>query len=81
MSFSTPLGKRQALPASSLSARLMDYRTLAAHLTKFIAQQKEIAGLWNGKDTKGEEEATQAAELIELAQPLLDEPQNLIANE
>jgi hypothetical protein len=60
----------------------MDYRTLAAHLTKFITSQEEIAGLWNG-DLPGSEEdnAHEASDLIELAQPLLDQLKELIADE
>lgn len=60
----------------------MNYRTLAALLTKFIAQQEEIAGLWNG-DEPGtlEDNAHTASDLIELAQPLLDQLKELIADE
>ena len=60
----------------------MDYRTLAGHLTKFIAQQEEIAGLWNG-DNPGtaEDDAHTACDLIERAQPLLNELNELIADE
>jgi hypothetical protein len=60
----------------------MDYRTLAAQLTKFIAQQEEIAGLWNG-DNPGvaEDNAHTASDLIELAQPLLNHLKELIADE
>lgn len=60
----------------------MDYRTLAGHLTKFIAQQEEIAGLWNGDEPgQAEDDAHTASDLIELAQPLLDQLKALIADE
>jgi hypothetical protein len=60
----------------------MDHRTLAAHLTKFITQQEEIAGLWNGDGPgQAEDDAHTASQLIELAQPLLDELKELIADE
>ena len=60
----------------------MDYRTLAVHLTKFIAGQDEIAGLWNGDNPgQAEDDAHTACDLIELAQPLLDELNELIADE
>jgi hypothetical protein len=60
----------------------MNYQTLAAALTAFITQQEEIAGLWNG-DNPGtlEDNAHEASELIELAQPLLDKLKELIADE
>jgi hypothetical protein len=60
----------------------MDYRTLASHLTVFIQGQEEIAGLWNG-DMPGaaEDNAHTASEFIELAQPLLDQLKELIADE
>lgn len=60
----------------------MDYRILAAHLSKFITEQEDIAGRWNG-DLPGtaEDNAHEASRLIELAQPLLDELKLLIANE
>lgn len=60
----------------------MDYRTLAAHLTKFITEQEDIAGRWNG-DLPGaaEDNAHEASDLIELAQPLLDKLKQLIADE
>jgi hypothetical protein len=59
----------------------MDYRSLAGHLTKFIAHQEEIAGSWNGEDEwysyggerYHEDDARTASDLIELAQPLLDQ--------
>jgi hypothetical protein len=60
----------------------MDYQILAAHLSKFITQQEEIAGLWDGdKPGTAEDNAHTASDLIELAQPLLDQLKKLIANE
>jgi hypothetical protein len=60
----------------------MGYRTTAGLLKRFIAQQDEIAGLWDGnKPGQAEENAHEATELIELAQPLLDKLTELIANE
>jgi hypothetical protein len=60
----------------------MDYRTLAAQLTKFIAEQEDIAGLWDGnKPGQVEENALTASYLIRLAQPLLDTLKELVADE
>jgi hypothetical protein len=60
----------------------MDYRTLSGHLSKFIIQQEEIAGLWNGDEpSQAEDDAHMASDLIELAPPLLDELKELIADE
>jgi protein-arginine kinase activator protein McsA len=60
----------------------MNYQTLAAHLSKFITQQEEIASLWDGKTPGAIEDNTHtASNLIELAQPLLDQLKTLIANE
>jgi hypothetical protein len=50
----------------------MHYFALADMLGKFITKQEEIAGLWNGDNPgQAEDDAHNATELIELAQPLL----------
>jgi hypothetical protein len=60
----------------------MDYRNLAAVLTAFIQYNEEVAGLWNGDEPgRAEDDAHTASELIELAQPLLDQLKELITNE
>jgi hypothetical protein len=54
----------------------------ARFVTKFIVQQEEIAGPGNGdRPGQAEEDAHAASDLIELAQPLLDELWELIADE
>jgi hypothetical protein len=60
----------------------MDYRIFAGYLAAFIKQQEELSALWNG-DSDGivADNAQTASHLIELAQPLLDELEALIANE
>jgi hypothetical protein len=60
----------------------MGYRSTAGLLKRFIAQQENIAGLWNGDEPGlAEDNAHQASDLIELAQPLLDKLKALIADE
>ena len=56
----------------------MNYRTLAAHLQLFIDNQKNIANRYNGEDDRAYEESDKARELVEMAQPLLDELKELI---
>jgi hypothetical protein len=60
----------------------MNHRALAARLRLFIDKQTNIAGLWDGKTPGASEDAAhQANDLIELAQPLLDKLQMIIAKE
>jgi hypothetical protein len=48
---------------------------------RVTAQQDEIAGRWNGdRPRQAEDDAHTASDLIELAQPLLDEVKGLIAD-
>lgn len=60
----------------------MNTRTLAAHLQLFIDRKQNIASLWDGKTPgQAEDAAHTASDLIELAQPLLDQLKALIADE
>jgi hypothetical protein len=60
----------------------MNYRTPAAHLQLFIGKQSNIVGLWDGKEPSlAQDNAHTASDLIELAQPLFEKLQELIANE
>ncbi len=56
----------------------MNYQTLAAHLQLFIDNQENIANRYNGQDDRAYEESDKARELVEMAQPLLDELKELI---
>ena len=60
----------------------MSYRTLAAHLQLFIDNQTNISSAWNGDESgQAEDDAHTADDLVKLAQPLLDELRELIADE
>jgi hypothetical protein len=62
--------------------RLMGYRTTVGLLKQFITQQEEIAGRWNGDEPgQAEDDAHTALDLIELTKPLLDQLEELIADE
>ncbi len=60
----------------------MNYRTLAAHLQLVIDKQTNISSAWNGDEPgQAEDDAHTADDLVKLAQPLLEELRELIADE